>query len=650
MSTRWDRAIDRFGPWLVLGVFASAGLCIVADYGVTTDEPWRMLWSRGWWRALQTGEIAQYTQMPEREYYGVLYDLAGRLSWLVLRGWFAGNDEFFGRHLLNFATACVALLGVYRLGEVVVGPSQLGRRIGLLAMLLMATSPRWFGSAFTNPKDIPFTATAIWAAWAAVRLARSGRRNAYVVAAALAGLCSAVRPFGVVFFAIAGTAAFVATPAPRWRRGGLRALGVVGLAFACCLMLWPVLWVRPPWHLVTATIDLTQHVHGSRSLFFGSHYPFWDAPGGYVVGWLAVTLPPVVVVAAPLAIVGLVGWAVRHRPPLRDAFGWALLVAWVVGPALLPVLRRTTLYDTSRHLLFMVPALCILAATACVFVSGRTRALRVVVGLVVGLGVGDSVRSIVALHPYQSLHFNRLVGGLPGAQSRFDIAHYSETYAEGFAWLAANHPGARVHAMGNGSAAASYYAWKLGLRLNTTKFEFFISEVRQGWQATLPGHVVHTISRQGVPLLQIRRVVPMTHATVAYVRPRRAAQTEPPSPPTADDPWTAVTSDDGRFDVNRVLDGEPGYIAIALTSQTSVATTLVLCHYLGLTAWIDGTSVYRRKVVPFQYRGTEDFPSLDPLPVTLPPGHHWLVADLSEARLHWKFGVYAPRSDVAFAN
>jgi hypothetical protein len=624
-------------------VFAIVGVVTLPDYGATTDEPWRMLWSRGWWHALETGTVADYVEMPEREYYGVLYDLAGQASWILDRDWLGGDDEFLPRHALNLFAACVALLGVHRLAREVAG-----ERVAWVAMLLLATSPRFYGSAFTNPKDIPFTAAALWSAWASVRLARAPSRGRCVTAAVLAGVCAAVRPFGVAMFFVAAAAVIVDGGRPFRRALVLRALAVIGGCYAVCFVLWPVLWVRPPWHLVTAALELTQHVHGSRSLFLGELYPFWDAPGAYVIVWLGVTLPLVVVVAAPLGIGGVVASALRRRPALPDAFAWALLVAWVVGPAVLPMLRRTTLYDTSRHLLFIVPPLCIFAALAWTRIAARSLALRPVVCGVVGLGVVATSVHCVRLHPYQTLYFNELVGGIEGAQGRFDVAHYSETYREGFEWLRDHHPGARVHVVGNGSAAASYFAWKYGLELNTTAFEFYLSEVRQGWEDTLPGDVVHTIAREGVPLLVVKRVVPMTAPTVAWVWRGPLDGDGPPLPPDRADGWIRGTSTDGRFAVDEVLHGGPGFIAIPLRSDADRRVTLLLCHYLALRVWLDDELVYRGAVVPFQYRGTEDFPSLNPLTVDVDPRTRWLIADLTHARQHWKFGVYAEEGAVAF--
>lgn len=635
----------------VLAVFWAVGFATVADYGATTDEPWRMLWSRGWMNALDTGEISAWVAMPEREYYGAIYDVSGRLAWLASEKWFGGVDEFLPRHCLNLVAAGAALLGTRKLGERVAGPW-----VGLLAMVLLATAPRFYGSAFINPKDIPFSAAAVWAAWACIGLAQHPSSRRWVVTGALAGICAAVRPFGVVFFFLAAAAVLVGAQLS-WRdkpgiaRAAARAIGVVVVGYACCFVLWPVLWVRPPWHLITASMDLTQHVHGSRSLFMGELHPFWNAPSSYAIVWLGVTVPIVSLLGALAALVGLAAKARDGLGDLRRAFGYVLLCAWVVGPAVLPALRQTTLYDASRHLLFIVPPLCILAAIAWVHVARRSRtALRIVVGAL-GLNVVAAIIACTSLHPYQSLYFNELVGGVRGAQGRFDVAHYSETYRAGFQWIRDEHPGARVHIVGNGSAAGSYFGWKYGLGLNAEKFEYFLSEVRQGWEQTMPGEVVHRIERQGVPLLEIRRVDPMHGPRTGFVRPKVAADgDERPRPPGDGelDGWQPIEAHDGRFDIDAALHGQPGYLAVAMAAENELDVRLVLNYYLGLRAWLGDALIYQGDVVPFHYRGTENFPSLVPVRAPVQAGSTWFIADVSRTRQHWQFGLYAPVEDLSW--
>lgn len=628
----------KVGPWVVLATFWGIGLTVAQDYGPTTDEPWRMLWSRGWMDALATGEIEAYTLMPERQYYGVLYDLMGRLAWLADHHWFGGTDEFRGRHVLNLFAAGLGLLGTHRLAKALGGGA-----VALLAMVFLATAPRFWGSACVNPKDIPFSAAAVWSAWACIRLVHEPTRRRLIIAGVLAGLCATIRPFGVVFYFVAASALIVGRPSESQSRTvALRVGAVLLIAYATTFATWPVLWVRPPWHLVTASMDLTRHVHGSRSLFMGELHPFWDAPSSYVVVWLGITLPVPVVLGFVATLGGLFWTTVRKRPTARTAFGWGLLVAWTVGPALVPVLKQTTLYDTSRHLLFMVPPICVLAAVGWVRVARLGTRARIVATGVVVLGVVESMTACARLHPYASLYFNPLVGGIDGARGRFDVAHYSETYREGFRWLRDEHPGAAVHIVGNGSALGSYLGWKHGLQLNADHFEFFLSEVRQGWESTLPGEVVRRIERDGVVLQEIRRVEPHTPVPVAYVRAWDSEIPPPPPTSTTDPSWTRIESHSGAFDLDRTLHGQPGFLAVRLSARTGTAVKLIWRYYLGLTVWSGNERVFQGSVVPFQYRGTENFPSVMPLEVPAGPDPTWILVDVSKTRQIWSFGIYAP--------
>ena len=638
-----EHRIHRVGPWVVLAVFWAVAYATLGDYGLTTDEPWRMLWSRGWDDALSSGQIRAYTEMPEREFYGVAYDLLGRFLWLAHRDWFGGADEFLARHALNVFTAGLGLVGTYRLARTLDGP-----RTALVAMVLLATAPRYYGSAFINPKDIPFSAAAVWAAWACLELVAQPSKRRWVLVGVLAGVCAAVRPFGVVFYFLAAASVLIgSSPNLGVGKRVASAIGVMVVAYLVTLALWPVLWVRPPWHLITASLELTRHVHGSRSLFLGELHPFWDAPSSYVVVWLGVTLPVSVVVGVLLGLGFLISRVVRRQWPTRAELGWVLLVGWVVGPAVLPAVRQTTLYDTSRHLLFMVPPLCIFAASAFARLAQRGRNFAALVSLGVLAGIVGCVISCVRLHPYQSLHFNALVGGVRGAQGRFDVAHYSESYREGFRWVRDHDPGAAVHVVGNGSAAASYLGWKYGLGLNAEHFRYFLSEVRQGWEETLSGEVVHRIERDGTPILKIRRVDPLTHPQAVFIRPKLPDETGPPlDPSTEPERWTKISATGTRFAVDQHLDGGPGYVAIPFRTTEAGQLRLILVYYLALEAWVDGTRVFSGQVVPFHYRGTEDFPSLLPLPVPATGEVQWFLADVSEIRQFWKFGVFAPRDQV----
>jgi predicted small integral membrane protein len=648
--------------WAVQLVVLALGLGTFGDYGVTTDETLRMRAADPWAAAIATGDVHELAH-GVRSHYGVAFDQLGRLLWLAHRDWLGGTDEFAARHLLCFLTYWLGLWATYGLARRL-APAP----VPVLAVVLLVLAPRLWGSAFANPKDIPFMTAWVWAMLACTRaIQQPGRRSTLLLALAI-GVCAAVRPFGVVFFGL-GAASILASIAPGGLRGRrrvwVRALQEIVLlwvvAYAVVAALWPVLWVSPPWRLVEATLALTRHVEGSMSLFMGRVYPFWDAPGGYVAVWLAITVPLPTVV---LALYGLPARAValwRERNGEGEGAGvrawalWMLVTLWVLGPLVVPMLRSTTLYDTVRQVLFVVPALAILAADGAVRLGRFARGLRgsraariwlPFVGLL-GLAYGEVAARMIRLHPYESLYFSPLVGGLRGAAGRFDVAHYSETYREGFSWLAAHaERPVFLHVTGNGNTTAAYYGYKHGMQLNRPRFGWFMSEVRQGWETLLPGPVVHTVEREGVPLLVIRKVDPIDAMEGAWLR-RLPHAVQGPLHPRAglsvSEGWRPVAAVDGVIDTSAQW-AEPGptLMAVRIDSPRAQQLRLWLRYYWGMRAWLDGELLYEGDVVPFQYRATHDFPSLVPLSAHVGAGTHWLVLDLT--RIHWPrgIGVYFP--------
>ena len=638
--------------WLTLSIALVVGLLTVGDYGVTTDETLRMRAADGWAKAIADGEVEAFAT-GTRAQYGVLFDQLGRWAWLLHRS-VGGTDEFAARHLSCFLTGWLGLVGTWALARRL-GPPWLAP----VAVLLLVLAPRYWGTSFANPKDVPFATTWVWAMWACVRAVQQPSRRATLWVAITAALCATVRSIGVVFFLV-GALCIIAPIVPGglrgrrtiWIRGAREVVLAWVVAYAIVYVTWPVLWVHPPWHLFTTALELTRHPFGSRSLFLGELHPHDDAPALYAVIWIAVTLPVATVAAALAGMVTRVHIIVRQlragARPVAAWLPWLLVVGWALGPMVVPAVRTTTLYDTTRQLTFVLPAIVLLAADALVRAYGfvvRRRAQQVGLALLL-LAYLDVLARMIALHPYQSLYFNRGIGGLRGAAGRFDVAHYSETYAEGFAWLREHAPGAHVHVLGNGSTTASYYSWKHGTTLNTPTFEFVMSEVRQGWEDTLPGAIVHTVEREGTPLLVIKRIDPIAPARAAWSwsRPDGARPLQPPPRST----WEPVPIADGEIVLADLMQrGDPLVLSIPIEVDTPTTARVYLRYYHGLRVWLANQLVWDSEAVPFEYRGSHRFPSLVPLDLALEPGHHWIHLDLSRIYVPWGFGLYAVR-DPAF--
>jgi hypothetical protein len=95
-----------------------------------------------------------------------------------------------------------------------------------------------------------------------------------------------------------------------------------------------------------------------------------------------------------------------------------LLLIWLLLPPAVAIVAHSVLLDGWRHLYFIYPALVLLAARAMAGLLGAAARLPgawaprgAAACWLVGVGVvAGNATALAALHPYESLYFNRLAG------------------------------------------------------------------------------------------------------------------------------------------------------------------------------------------------------------------------------------------------
>ncbi|HEY8150390.1 MAG TPA: hypothetical protein VIK51_15895 [Vicinamibacteria bacterium] len=518
---------------LLVALIAAVMLSTVLDYGMTGDEGVQHRYARRvlhWYATLGADRSAVAEE--DISMYGALFEGLAEAAASV-----SPLDPYETRHVVNVLFALAAFVAVLRMGR------HLGGTLGgVLAVLLLALTPPFYGHAFNNPKDIPFAATfAVAVCMILVVSDRSPRlRRRDILAAAMAiGMAAGVRVAGIVLFGFAlllwaGVAlirsrAGVATEAGHWRdlrRLALAWLVVVVIGWAVMVVLWPWAQVAPLRNPLRAL--------GAFSRFWETMVVFYD--GQYVLNgtvsrfyiprWFALTMPETYLIAAALGVLQLgrrwrrPAWPLEMRVKLLQA-GWLVLVATL--PVTWVVARHTPLYDGLRHFLFVVPLLAVAtgASAASYLRACRGRTEGTIAGLALaGLGA-LTLSDMIALHPYEAIYFNRLVaGGLRRAVERYDTDYWCLTYKEGTEWLLARYAKAtcpeRIRVGGHSILLqTSYYLKKTeeGRRLFTPVSldddpNFAMATTRFGDHRHTPGRLVHTVDRQGATLLHVFEVKP----------------------------------------------------------------------------------------------------------------------------------------------
>jgi hypothetical protein len=394
----------------------------------------------------------------------------------------------------------------------------------LLALLALAVCGPWFGSMFNHTKDIPFAAAMMGAIYFMLRTTRDLPRPRLlhlVYFGLLLGAALGQRALGLILLFYVPIAIALHLPQPVTLQTSVRFLARSLLLFVPAFALGYLIMIAAwPW----AALSLFNPIRGLfafahfeypiRTLLFGESFLMAEVPRWYVPVYLAIKLPLAVLFGAALGLVTAAGIARGHAALRSRETAFMAFVA--LFPIACHVISQGPAFSGLRHFLFVLPPVAVLAgvgfdaALTWLEARRRTLAMAAYAGLAAALIWPASV--LVRLHPYESLYFNPLVGGLQGAALRYDTDYWVNVMHEMVVELE-NYLD-REPARGQ---QRTYFVAVCGERLPFEKeaeahkgrlkwatdgdaADFFIAPTHDSCDTAIEGKVILKIERMGVPI------------------------------------------------------------------------------------------------------------------------------------------------------
>lgn len=371
-------------------------------------------------------------------YYGGGFDLAAAAVAKLL-----GFDPFETRRLLGALVGIAGLLIVWRMTRRLGGPIA-----GLVALVLLAVTPAYYGHMFINAKDIPLAVAMAFLLYTVVRAFDEHPRPqpiTIILFGIAVGLTIGTRLIGgiaVVFMAIAGAVLLFA----EWPRFGAREavgrivslFGRLALALPLAYGVMAIIW---PWSVQSPLNPLRALVYYSRfwetpwkEMFDGVPVPIPDMPRFYLAKLCLLKLPEALVVFAIAGIAGAAIALLRTSLEPRRRAALALLVSAAIVPIVITVITKPIMYNGIRHFLFLLPPFAVLAGLAAALLYERLAAASRKMALAGATAVATitslTVVDLVRIHPYQYALFNHIAGGLEGARNHYMLDYWGLAFKE----------------------------------------------------------------------------------------------------------------------------------------------------------------------------------------------------------------------------
>ena len=521
----WD--VAAYGLIALLFLFAVATF---REYGISNDEDVQHRYG--------AMIIAYYTSgLSDRSLfefenlylYGGLFDVVAALLEKALP-----FDRYLIRHLLSGLIGVAGIAATFATARLIAGP-----RAGFIAAAALAVCGPWIGAMFNHTKDIPFAAAMIGATYFLLRISRELPHPQWrhvLGFGLLLGAALGLRVMGLLLVGYAGIAVLLAAAwAPRTasriyptcgesrhaasriyptcgeRRleflvgSALRMMPAFVLGYLIMIVFWP--WAAlSPLNPVRAIVSFADFHYQIGTIFADRIYNMAEVPWWYVPGYLAIRLPVVILGGAVVALPFLL------MRPSYFRRRKILLIAFIAAfPLALEMILEGPAFSGVRHYSFLIPPLAVLAAfgfdaalRSIPLAAMRAAAMAAIAGVFLWEGA-----TLVRLHPYESMHYNFLVGGLEGASRQYVMDYWLNMLPEAMRELRAYldkieaRDGVRrtysVGICGEKFAFEHYadarmrHAWWLDA-------DFYISPTNMDCDRLVDGVTIVTVERFGVPI------------------------------------------------------------------------------------------------------------------------------------------------------
>ena len=447
-SRSLERAVDGLAV-AVLIVVAVVACLTFRDYGLGWDDYTHSQYGELLLAFYRSGFTDRRAFTFVNLYmYGGGFDMAAALLAKILP-----FDLFETRRLTGAMVGLVGLIATWRLGRRIGGPTG-----GLIALVLLATCPLYYGQMFINAKDAPFAAAMALLLWSLVRAFDEYPRptpSTIILFGVATGLTVGSRVIGGIAAVYFATAVILLLALEARRESLIPAAQRVvrflvwllpGLVLAYLVM--AIVW---PWSVIEPlnpfrALGYFSHFFEKpwRELYAGALRVVDQMPRTYVPNLFAHQMPEVFLALSVTGTILAFMHSVRSNLSVQSRAALLLLATAATLPIAMTVVLKPAMYNGVRHFVFVTPALAALGgfagARAFDFLHRRGRGWATAGVAVVIAALMLPVTGFARLHPYEYIQFNFVTGGIRAARSQYMLDYWGLSFKQAsqglLTWLA----------------------------------------------------------------------------------------------------------------------------------------------------------------------------------------------------------------------
>ena len=397
------------------------------NYGLTNDE--FFVYTRGRYFYIKVRGNDPFLQkgfaVHDRDNSDLLYNNSTYPALLYL---FNHKESYEKYHLLNLLFAIAIFYAFYEILLFVYKKPFLA----LIGPFLLFFTPRFLGDIPANPKDVPF-ATFYFITLVAIILTQKWEEKLRIfVLGILIGLVASLRILGFTLLIVYLVFKLLRILENKKKiilqltQILLESILIFFMAFLIFIVSIPYAGADPLNHTIELFKIGSSFPWYGTIPFLGKVYSAKHLPFFYLTIWIMVT--------TPLSFILFSGGALIFLKSKKSAQLILLILISVFLQLLLYFFFKPNIYNGIRHYLFLIPQIILLAA---IFINEiwEKHRIKIIVLTILIVNLISITVSYIQLHPYEYVYFNEIVGGLKGANNKFELDYWGASEKEALTWL-----------------------------------------------------------------------------------------------------------------------------------------------------------------------------------------------------------------------
>ncbi len=410
------------------------------DYGISGDEWIQNEYGKEIHAYFFDGkDDVLYPQNRRQFYDAIIYYTGGfELLCATIYKAFGFENEYAVRHVINSLFGVLLFVFTGLLAKEITG----SWRAALFALMMIVFTPRVFGHAMNNPKDVPFAAGMVFSLYYMVRFVKQlpqPRIRDMVLLAFGIGLTLNIRIGALLLIAYAGLFSLLkVVELVRAKEMDLgkdlrRLIGygimIAGGGYILGIIFWPFALQDPINNPLVALDKMTNFPITVSVLFEGLQPKSDQLPWYYAIKWMWISNPILIIAGVGISLV-FIGALIRKMGLLAI---FMVLFAAIFPPAY-AIYQDSVIYDGWRHFLFVWPPVVVLASAGWYYLTYLfTEKKAVRIGALASFLILWFLPAqwMVKAHPNQYVYFNELFGGIDKAFGQFETDYYMNSVKQG---------------------------------------------------------------------------------------------------------------------------------------------------------------------------------------------------------------------------